>query len=219
MSAGGASRRRARRIGDGRHVTWARSIDRSGSPPDQSAGVAAPHRCADGIARSADPGVDSPMDDPWRTPPRNAHLPVEAYRQQHRPCSITIRAARSTAPFRNPPFNDALIDMLLVQRQHAECDVYAYCLMPDHLHLVTAPRVEGRCVLRYVHTIKSLSTQLAWHYGHRGRLWQPRFYDQVIRSEEAFGWICQYVLENPVRAGLVAEGVTYRWCGEPDTLP
>jgi putative transposase len=178
----------------------------------------AAHPSVAGIVRFSGLRSSNRVHDYWRPLPRNARLPSEAYRQQNRPCFITIRARSGSAPFQNAALNDAVIAALLPARERANCDLYAYCLMPDHLHVVAAPRFDGQCVLRFVAAFKSLSTHTAWRCGRRGALWQPRFYDHIIRDEQSFGWVCQYTLDNPVRAGLIAEDDAYRWRGEPDPL-
>ena len=49
---------------------------------------------------------------------------------------------------------------------------------------------------------------------HTGELWQPGFFDHVLRSEESYVEKWQYVLENPVRAGLVKELEQWPYQGE-----
>ncbi len=41
----------------------------------------------------------------------------------------------------------------------------------------------------------------SWTLGHRGRLWQPRSYDHVLREEESVMAVADYILNNPVRKG------------------
>jgi hypothetical protein len=57
------------------------------------------------------------------------------------------------------------------------------------------------------------------HVQGRGRLWQPRCYDHVLRRDEAFDRTCDYVLANPVRAGFVENTDDYRWCAAVDPIP
>jgi hypothetical protein len=49
-------------------------------------------------------------------------------------------------------------------------------------------------------------------------LWQERFYDHVVRRAEDGMMIAQYILDNPVRKGLVPEPESYRWSATPDPL-
>jgi REP element-mobilizing transposase RayT len=45
------------------------------------------------------------------------------------------------------------------------------------------------------------------------RLWQPYGYEHVLRSDEATHAVVRYILENPVRAGLVEDVLDYPFCG------
>ena len=159
------------------------------------------------------------MSEYWRSPARNARLNADVYRQPGRPVFVTIRAAMSDAPFRDARLNEEIVAALCVQRDRSDCDVYAYCLMPDHLHLVAAPRTARGDVCACVDRFKSASTRVAWRGGRSGRLWQPRYHDHVVRLEESLAAICEYVLLNPVRAGLVRRFEDYPWGGWLDPLP
>jgi hypothetical protein len=44
--------------------------------------------------------------------------------------------------------------------------------------------------------------------------WQPGFYDHLLRSDENYAEKWEYVFQNPVRAGLVAQAETWRYAGE-----
>jgi putative transposase len=163
--------------------------------------------------------IGSRMRDRWSGSPRNLRLPVEAYRRLLRPCFLTIRAAHGTKPFADATLNQAVIDVLVAERLRAHCELYVYCLMPDHLHLIAAPGADGGCPLRFMREFKSRSTRIAWSLRRRGRLWQPGFFDVMLRTEESLRQTYWYVLANPVRAGLVREPEHYRWSGEPDPVP
>ncbi|MBI3465874.1 MAG: hypothetical protein HY000_22895 [Planctomycetes bacterium] len=52
---------------------------------------------------------------------------------------------------------------------------------------------------------KGKSTNKSWTLGHRGRLWQPRSYDHVLREEESVMAVADYILNNPVRKGYVKQ--------------
>jgi hypothetical protein len=47
--------------------------------------------------------------------------------------------------------------------------------------------------------------------GRKGRLWQPESFDRVLRSSESLDAKMEYLLENPVRAGLEARWTDYPW--------
>ena len=120
--------------------------------------------------------------------------------------------------FTRKELNDRVVDVLLNERLRSGCSVLAYCLMPDHLHLVAAPTEVRNSVLTFVACFKSISTRTSWRFGLSGKLWQPRCYDHVIRYEENLVGVCEYILANPARAGLVENPSEYPWCGFVDPI-
>jgi len=87
----------------------------------------------------------------------------------------------------------------------------AYCFMPDHLHLlVEAP--EGGDLARFIKVFKQASS---FDYKRRlGRpLWRRSYYDHVLRGHEELLPAVEYVLGNPVRAGLVESRGAYPFSG------
>ena len=74
--------------------------------------------------------------------------------------------------------------------------------MPDHAHLLIEGMTDAADLQRFVKRAKQRSGQAYAHHAHR-RLWQEGYYDRVLRAEEDSRAIARYVIENPVRAGLV----------------
>src|SRR6266487_2621232 len=103
-----------------------------------------------------------------------------------------------------PAFHATFRELMLhaAARERLLCP--AYCLMPDHLHLVC---MGLRRETDQLNAMKFLRTQLEPALG-RGREWQHQAHDHVLREEErrreAFARFCFYTLANPVRAELVA---------------
>jgi putative transposase len=93
-----------------------------------------------------------------------------------------------------------------------------YVVMPDHAHFFFRPLLDGARPLSEVvgrwkeWTAKRLLRAL----GEPAPLWQPEFFDHVLRSAESLAekWI--YVQENPVRAGLVTKAEDWPWAGSID---
>jgi putative transposase len=84
-----------------------------------------------------------------------------------------------------------------------------YVIMPDHVHLFVAIPDDmdlGRWVKGLKRAIgKALS---------RRRLWQPGFFDHLLRSDESYEQKWEYVRLNPVRAGLVSREEDWPYQGE-----
>ncbi len=88
----------------------------------------------------------------------------------------------------------------------------AYCLMPDHVHLLVC--VGGKNSLtELVGAWKSLCALAARQRGKPAGLWQRSFFDHALRSEESLQAVADYILANPVRAGLVTRQADYPLSG------
>ena len=83
--------------------------------------------------------------------------------------------------------------------------------MPDHIRFLISPQVDGISVLTFTYQFKGKTTNLSWDMGWQGRLWQPRFYDHIVRSDENLLAIAEYILANPVRKGLAATPEDWPW--------
>jgi len=83
--------------------------------------------------------------------------------------------------------------------------------MPDHLHLVVSIRGE-KSIFDLMAAFKSYATRDSRAFGFKGRIFQPRFHDHFIRTPENFENSIMYILNNPVRKGLVADYSEYPFC-------
>jgi putative transposase len=92
--------------------------------------------------------------------------------------------------------------------------VIAYCFMPDHLHLLVEALRDDADAARFVHQAKQRSAY-AFSRERGTQLWQPSFYDHILRGTDATLSVVRYILENPVRAGLVGAPQDYPFCAAP----
>jgi REP element-mobilizing transposase RayT len=90
--------------------------------------------------------------------------------------------------------------------------VIAFCVMPDHVHFLLEGLTESADLRAAMHAWK-LRTGFTWKQRSHHRLWQEGYYEHVVREEESVAGIVRYILDNPFRAGLVAEGYIYRFSG------
>ena len=90
--------------------------------------------------------------------------------------------------------------------------VYAYCLMPNHVHLVLGPSPKHDIIV-FVGQFKNMAQRAVWSKGVTGRIWQASFWDRFLREEESLDEIVMYVLHNPVRKGLVEKWQDYYFSG------
>ena len=153
-----------------------------------------------------------PWDKPYH-PPQNQRLDPQLYQQAGRVTFITIRAYLNQVPFVEAALNQMIIDTLREEQARQNCAVFTYCLMPDHFHYLTSPNRAGISVLIFTDQFKGKATNRSWQMGWRGKLWQPRSYDHLVRDEESLLKIAEYILNNPVRKGLVEHPEDWRWSG------
>jgi putative transposase len=89
----------------------------------------------------------------------------------------------------------------------------AYCLMPNHWHLVLYPRNDGD-LSRFTGWLTLTHTQ-RWH-AHRhtaghGHVYQGRFKSFPVQKDRHFLTLCRYVERNALRAGLVERAERWQW--------
>jgi putative transposase len=110
-------------------------------------------------------------------------------------------------------------------------DVYAYCFMPDHLHLLVGSSCDDGDLIDFV---KRFKQKTGWWFKNREiagalkasptgsigsqdknavSLWQRSYYDHIIRSEDNLRAAAEYIIANPVQAGLTKEPGEYAHAG------
>jgi REP element-mobilizing transposase RayT len=113
----------------------------------------------------------------------------------------------------------AIVQCLFDLRDSRGVKLYCYCLMPDHLHVLLSPSERSGSLMQIMRAFKSYTTRMAWSFGRSGSLWARSFYDRAIRDEQDIRTTCEYILGNPVRAGLVEEPDDYPYAALLDYLP
>ena len=134
-----------------------------------------------------------------------------------RPYHITICSRDKESLFINDKLNQLIIDCLVAEKKRTGFKVFVYCLMPNHLHLLISPYDKEISVSEFIGAFKSKTTRIAWDVGISGKLWQLRFHDRIVRKNEDHTTIGQYILDNPVRKGLVSKWQEYKFLGLLDT--
>lgn len=90
--------------------------------------------------------------------------------------------------------------------------VYAYCVMPDHVHILVQGAGAASDLLEFVKEFKQrVECGLRWVRGRE--LWQKKFYDRILRPRDSLDRIAAYIWMNPVRKGLCRAATEYRYSG------
>ena len=97
--------------------------------------------------------------------------------------------------------------------------LYGLVVMPDHVHVVLLSLYDGNgpiSIPEITQAIKGTSAhQVNKLLGRKGKVWQDESFDRALRREESIEAKVNYILENPVRAGLVKNPLDYRWLWRP----
>lgn len=124
---------------------------------------------------------------------------------------MTARTVRRFPLFRSERDACSFLDLVdHITEDVAEWSVIAFCLMPNHVHLVVEATVEQ--LSRAMHRLNGLYAQrFNRTHGYRGHLFQGRYHAKPIRDEAHLPGSVRYVLLNPVRAGLCSRPEQWRW--------
>ena len=142
---------------------------------------------------------------------RKHRLPKEAY------CGFVVVAF--TACIRNRTYlfkNDLLVrefeEILLQELVKFKCEAIVYLFMPEHCHLLLQGKHESAQVLTVMKSFKQKTG--FWLSQNRPRIkWQKDFYDHILVGEEEISKHIRYILENPVRKGIVQHWKDYPYKG------
>ena len=104
--------------------------------------------------------------------------------------------------------------LLTIQQSAAVNDfaVFGYCFMPDHVHIVVTA-TSRKCQLAKVRLEVETTLRLSHKQQTGESLWQPSYFDHVLRDDEETWRAVRYVFENPVRKGLVHNFCDYPFSG------
>jgi len=143
---------------------------------------------------------------------KKIRLSPETYRIFGVPCSVTIATKKRQRIFSNQDLAHNFIALLKKICQENNIPLYAYCVMPDHVHLLISAS-DKKGIIELIKEIKSLSAKLAWQLGYNGTIWQRSFYDHFLRKDEDCRIAANYIIHNPVRAGIVEHWKDYQFSG------
>jgi putative transposase len=125
---------------------------------------------------------------------------------------LTICAKNRRSVFLDASVASSILEDLSTHASKFNFDLHAFCLMPDHVHLLAGGTDPRSDLLKFVHQFKQRS---GYNYRrqHRQQLWQERFHDHILRRNDHIEDVACYIWWNPVRAGLCQTPEQYPWSG------
>ena len=125
-----------------------------------------------------------------------------------------LNRAAKRAPLFEAPADYAAFERILREAVNRfAISLFAYCLMPNHWHLVVRPDVD-RALARTMHWVTTTHArrwQSARGLDGHGAVYQGRYKAIPIECDRHFLWVCRYVERNALRANLVARAEEWEW--------
>jgi REP element-mobilizing transposase RayT len=87
--------------------------------------------------------------------------------------------------------------------------------MPDHVHVLLHALSEQSDFTKCAKHFKQM-TGFHLRKEHHVRVWQPGYYERILRDDEQSEAVIRYILENPIRAGIARELGEYPYAGSDE---
>jgi REP element-mobilizing transposase RayT len=139
------------------------------------------------------------------------HLPDEVYDGGRYVLYLTICTANRGRWLMEPDLATIARDEIL--NLHVDFPVLGYCIMPDHVHIMMCNA--GSQLGSVLNRFKGRTSRQIRMANPGLEVWQEGYWDHIVRREEGLYTVLQYILLNPVRAGLVEYWWDYEWLGAP----
>jgi putative transposase len=142
---------------------------------------------------------------------KNIRLPRDEYVGKNW-LFITVCCANRRKVFTTSKICSWFLNVLRRDATTHDFAVHAYCIMPDHIHLL----LEGlQTSSNLLHFVKALKTKTSTPFERKTikALWQKKFYDHILRRNDSADDIAWYIWMNPVRAGLCRSPNEYPFLG------
>jgi putative transposase len=137
---------------------------------------------------------------------------LRRYQESGQSHFVTFSCYRRQPFFDHPTRFQLFVLCLEEMRRRFELCVYAYVVMPEHVHLLLS-EPEAVLLAEALHFLKLSFTKRSRNLptGESGSFWQKRYYDRNVRDHHEFMEKLGYIHRNPVKRGLVASPEQWKW--------
>ena len=126
------------------------------------------------------------------------------------PHHITQRGNRRQQTFFSEDDYKAYLELMAEWCEKYDVQIWAYCLMPNHIHLIAVPSKKETLRLAIGEAHRRYTRRINFSKGWRGHLWQERFHSFVMDEHYLLATV-RYVERNPVAARLCRHPRDWRW--------
>lgn len=103
------------------------------------------------------------------------------------------------------------LDLLAAASARHSCDIHAFVLMTNHVHILLTPHQPTGASLLFRDLGRDYVRQFNKRHGRTGTLWEGRFKSSLVESDHYLFACYRYIELNPVRAHLVEDPADYPW--------
>jgi RecG-like helicase/REP element-mobilizing transposase RayT len=190
----------------------------------QHRGAHASSRAVSGVSPENHVGRDAQQHTRDAYPPQTIRYSKRNLPHFERPWAkyVVTFATRERMALR-PQSRDLVMKAILHARTRFE--LYAACVMPDHVHLLIEPAMKDQdkdgaaiffSLTEILHSLKSFTAhEINRMQGTKGPVWEKEFFDRLIRSEQDLHEKFHYIVRNPWETNLVKENEEYPWVWFP----
>jgi putative transposase len=127
------------------------------------------------------------------------------------PVHVVQRGHNREPVFFDTPDYQTYLHWLEEAAERYQCDIHAYVLMTNHIHLLVTPQNKNSVSLMMQYVGRHYVPYIHNTYGTSGTIWEGRYKASLIQDETYLLTCMRYIELNPVRAGMVKSPGAYRW--------
>jgi putative transposase len=138
--------------------------------------------------------------------PRIARIVVPEY-----PHHVTQRGNNRATVFFDDEDRLQYLKLLAKYSKAFSLQIWAYCLIDNHVHLLVVPEKEDSLARGIGLTNQVYTQYLNRKLKQSGRIWQNRFFSCLVGQDDYLWTVARYIERNPVKTGTVKKAEDYRW--------
>ena len=140
------------------------------------------------------------------TMPRIARIIAAGY-----PHHITQRGNNRATVFFDDEDRQTYLKLLAAYSKKYKLQIWAYCLMNNHIHLLAVPEIETSLARGIGLTNQVYTQYLNRKLKQSGHIWQNRFFSCVVENDQYLWAVARYIERNPLKIGMAESAETYQW--------
>ncbi len=146
-----------------------------------------------------------------KIPSRGVTMPREARAKSNTGIyHIILRSINKQNIFEDDEDYQKLLETLKKYQEKSGYEIYAYCLMSNHIHLLMK-EIKEELGIAFRRIGASFVYWYNWKYARSGHLFQDRYKSEAVESDRYFLTVLRYIHQNPLKAGIVKNISDYPW--------